>query len=180
MLNKLLVSAAALGAAFAVPAAADDSVVPPLATFSGGIGVHAAPAGPIRGVAAAGAIWVIDSLEARVAVNGHITVKGKGLVFGNTNNAGRTTGNFVAATFQCDNTNTAAQFSTPGQKVKLSPTGDFKIDDMLTPVPTAPCASPMLLIRNGGSATSTTLGGWFAVGILDATTPSHGDEDDSD
>jgi hypothetical protein len=43
--------------------------------------------------------------------------------------------------------------------VPLAPNGDFKIDDVLTPLPTGACASPMLLIRTAGS------GAWFAVGI---------------
>jgi hypothetical protein len=179
MFRKAMVGGLVAGAFFTAPVQASDDV-PALATFSGGIGVLAAASGSIRGVAPAGAIWAIDSLGAKVRTNGRITVVGKGLVFGNTNNAGRTTNNFVAATFQCDNTATAAQFSTPAQTVQLSTTGDFKIDAVLSPLPPATCASPMLLIRNGGSATVATLGGWFAVGILDASTPSHDDGSEND
>ena len=179
MLKKSIAASAMLAAFCSTSVSASDDGHP-LATFSGGVGVSAAASGSIRGVAPAGAIWVIDGLGATVRANGRITIVGKGLVFGNTNNAGRTTNNFVAATLICDNSNTAAQFSTPARSVTLSPTGDFRIDDMLTPLPPVPCASPMLLIRNGGSATVATLGGWFAVGILDATTSSSGDHDNSD
>jgi hypothetical protein len=42
----------------------------------------------------------------------------------------------------------------------LSPDGNFNINDMLSPPPTFPCASPMLLIRNAANL------GWFAVGIF--------------
>src|SRR5262249_25537740 len=44
--------------------------------------------------------------------------------------------------------------------VLLSPNGDFKIDDMLSPLPPAVCLSPMLLIRNAANPV------WFAVGIF--------------
>ena len=41
----------------------------------------------------------------------------------------------------------------------IEPSGDFRIDDSLTPAPPAECASPVLLIRNPGGA-------WFAAGIV--------------
>jgi hypothetical protein len=44
--------------------------------------------------------------------------------------------------------------------VLLADNGDFKIVDVLTPIPPADCESPMLLIRTAGS------GNWFAAGIL--------------
>jgi len=47
----------------------------------------------------------------------------------------------------------------PSPVVALAPNGDFKIDDVLTPIPNG-CASPVLLIRTAGS------GNWFAAGIL--------------
>jgi hypothetical protein len=50
--------------------------------------------------------------------------------------------------------------TTTAAGVPLSTTGDFKIDDMLSPVPAFPCNSPSLLIRNAAN------GGWFAVGNL--------------
>jgi hypothetical protein len=42
----------------------------------------------------------------------------------------------------------------------LSPNGDFRIDDTLSPLPPAACIGPMLLIRNAANL------GWFAVGDL--------------
>jgi hypothetical protein len=42
----------------------------------------------------------------------------------------------------------------------LAPNGDFKIDDVLSPLPPDVCTSPMLLIRNAANL------GWFAVGIF--------------
>ena len=113
----------------------------------------------VRGVNPAGQIWVIDKLDARVKTNGDIKVKGRGLILGGGNNAGRTTLQFVFATLICDaaglvlhNTNLAG--------VQLTAEGDFEIDDVLDPLPKG-CASPMLLIRNAAN------GEWFAVGILD-------------
>ena len=113
----------------------------------------------VRGVNPAGQIWVIADLKAEVKVNGDIKVEGRGLILGGGNNAGRATGQSVFATLICEdsgfierNTNTAG--------VPLSADGDFKIDDVLTPLPAGGCASPMLLIRNASGQT------WFAVGIL--------------
>ena len=114
----------------------------------------------VRGVQPAGQIWVIDQLDARVRANGRITVEGKGLVLGGGDNAGRATGQSVLATLICQTTPPFTESRTSGGGVLLSPTGDFKIDDVLAPVPSlSNCTSPMLLIRN-----ATNLG-WFAIGI---------------
>ena len=44
--------------------------------------------------------------------------------------------------------------------VALDPSGDFKINDVLVPVPASPCATPILLILNPNNS-------WFAAGIPD-------------
>ena len=107
------------GALSALPtvAAADDV----LARFKGGIGVIPVSSGVVpqgvdgntlltsadvsrnfvRNVQPAGQVWVIDKLDAKVQVNGHITVEGKGLVLAGGNNAGRTSGQSVFATLIC-------------------------------------------------------------------------------
>jgi hypothetical protein len=171
-----------LGAAFLSAATADDGSL----EFRGGIGVipvssvincpaapaacvMSAPLTPpvtvnlniIRGVSPAGQIWVIDQLDAKVSVNGSIRVDGKGLVLGGGNNAGRPPpGVSVIATLICSAATPFTQFSTSTAGVMLSPNGDFKINDVLSPTPPSPCASPMLLIRNAANLT------WFAVGIF--------------
>jgi len=179
MLKKALAGALFLGAVSALPAmAADDTI----ARFNGGIGVIPVSSGVapvvsqltsevvnrnfVRGVQPAGQIWVIDKLDARVRASGQITVRGKGLILGGGNNAGRATGQSVFATLICDVPVTTpptpfTQHSTNLTGVLLSPGGDFKIDDTLSPVLPLPfdCANPMLLIRTAGS------GNWFAVGI---------------
>jgi hypothetical protein len=159
-------------------AAADDGSV----KFKGGVGVipvsnvincPAAPAlcvtGPpvtvnlniVRGVSPAGQIWVIDKFDARVSANGSIKVEGKGLILAGGNNAGRPPpGTSVIATLICSTAVPFTQFSTSTAGVMLSPNGDFKIDDKLSPTPPSPCVSPMLLIRNAVNLT------WFAVGIF--------------
>jgi hypothetical protein len=149
--------------ALSTVASADDV----LARFKGGVGVHplsnftTVPVpNTVRGVSPAGQIWVMDKLEAKVAVNGHITLEGKGLVLAGGNNAGRATGQAVFATLICE---AAAPFTLSNTNltgVVLTATGDFKINDMLSPAPAFPCLSPMLLIRNAAGGT------WFAVGIL--------------
>jgi hypothetical protein len=114
----------------------------------------------VRGEQPAGQIWVIDELDAKVRANGRITVEGKGLILGGGNNAGRAAGQSVFATLICQPTAPFTESSTPLGGVLLSPTGDFKIDDTLAPVPPFDCISPMLLIRNAAGAA------WFAVGIF--------------
>jgi hypothetical protein len=139
--------------------------------FKGGIGVIPVSSGVgtaataevvnrniVRGVQPAGQIWVIDDLDARVRADGRIRVEGKGLILGGGNNAGRATGQFVFATLICEALAPFTESSTNLGGVQLSPTGDFRIDDTLAPIPPDVCASPMLLIRNAAG------GAWFAVG----------------
>ena len=178
MVKKALAYMLFVGAIVPLSAAADDDT---LARFNGGIGVIPVSSGVVaagqtanetqltsevvnrnfvRGVQPAGQIWVIDKLDARVRANGHIKVKGKGLILGGGNNAGRATGQSVFATLICNAAVPFTQFSTTLTGVQLANNGDFEIDDMLSPAPPFDCASPMLLIRTAGS------GNWFAVGIL--------------
>jgi len=179
MVKNVLAYLLFLGATFPLSAAADDDT---LARFKGGIGVIPVSSGVapvvsqltsevvnrnfVRGVQPAGQIWVIDKLEARVSMNGHIRVKGKGLILGGGNNAGRATGQSVFATLICEAAAPFVERSTTLTGVLLAPNGDFEINDTLAPLPPFECASPMLLIRTAGS------GNWFAVGI-----PRQGNDD---
>ncbi|MET0502254.1 MAG: hypothetical protein ABW172_12095 [Candidatus Binatia bacterium] len=167
-----------IGGFFASSVVADNT----LAKFKGGIGVIPVSSGVVppplppttltsevvnrnfvRGVQPAGQIWVIKDLDAHVKTNGVIKVKGKGLILGGGNNAGRATGQSVFATLICDAVAPAPfiQHNTNLTGVELADNGDFKIDDVLAPALPVVCDSPMLLIRTAGS------GNWFAVGILD-------------
>ena len=179
MVKKVLAYLLFLGVTFPLSAAADNDT---LARFKGGIGVIPVSSGVapvvsqltsevvnrnfVRGVQPAGQIWVIDKLEARVSMNGHIRVKGKGLILGGGNNAGRATGQSVFATLICEAAAPFVERSTTLTGVLLAPSGDFEINDTLAPLPPFECASPMLLIRTAGS------GNWFAVGI-----PRQGNDD---
>jgi hypothetical protein len=140
--------------------------------FKGGIGVIPVSSGQgtaatatvvnrniVREVQPAGQPWIIDELDAKVRANGRITVEGKGLILAGGNNAGVSGGLSVFATLICQAAAPFTQSSTTLVGVQLSPTGDFRIDDTLAPLPPAICASPMLLIRNTANAA------WFAVGI---------------
>jgi hypothetical protein len=150
----------------ASPLAADHHT---LVRFDGGIGVipvsNVAVANGVttvsrnivRGVNPPGQIWVIDRLKADIDTDGHVTVKGRGLLLGGGNNIGLNANQSVLATLICDAAGT--QLFTTTTPVALDPSGNFEIDDTLTPAPAA-CASPVLLIRNG---TGTV---WFAAGIL--------------
>jgi len=179
MVKNVLAYLLFLGVTFPLSAAADDDT---LARFKGGIGVIPVSSGVapvvsqltsevvnrnfVRGVQPAGQIWVIDKLEARVRMNGHIRVKGEGLILGGGNNAGRATGQSVFATLICEAAAPFVERSTTLTGVLLAPNGDFEINDTLAPLPPFECASPMLLIRTAGS------GNWFAVGI-----PRQGNDD---
>ena len=179
MVKKVLAYLLFLGVTFPLSAAADNDT---LARFKGGIGVIPVSSGVapvvsqltsevvnrnfVRGVQPAGQIWVIEKLDARVRMNGHIRVKGEGLILGGGNNAGRATGQSVFATLICEAAAPFVERSTNLTGVLLAPNGDFEINDTLAPLPPFECASPMLLIRTAGS------GNWFAVGI-----PRQGNDD---
>ena len=173
MVKKALAYVLFLGVVYPLSAAAEDT----LARFKGGIGVIPVSSGVapvasqltsevvnrnfVRGVQPAGQIWVIKDLDARVKTNGVIKVRGKGLILGGGNNAGRATGQSVFATLICNAAAPFNQHSTTLTGVELADNGDFKIDDVLSPALPVVCDSPMLLIRTVGT------GNWFAVGILD-------------
>ena len=138
--------------------------------FKGGIGVI-----PVTGVAANGTVnlnivrgvnpagpWRIADLDAVVEPNGHIRVRGRGLLLANGNGIGTNAGASVHATLFCGAATTATAFDEAG--VALASNGDFTIDDFLTgnePLP-IPCETPVLLIRSGAVAGQ---GVWFAAGI---------------
>jgi hypothetical protein len=174
MLKKAFLCTSLLASVFALPTASADDL---LARFKGGIGVIPVSGGVVpadqnttaltadvvnrnfvRGVQPAGQIWVIEKLDAKVNMNGRISVEGRGLILGGGNNVGRATGQSVFATLICEGSN--EQFSSTLTGVPLTVTGDFKIHDRLSPIPPSPCANPVLLIRTSGS------GNWFAAGIL--------------
>jgi hypothetical protein len=177
MLKKMVLCASVAGSAFAIQSALADDL---LARFKGGIGVipvssgvAAAPSDQtapdvnrnfVRGVQPAGQIWVIEKLDAKVFMNGRVSIDGKGLILGGGNNVGRAGGQSVFATVICQGSN--EQFSTTLTGVPLTVTGDFRINDRLTPVPPGNCDNPVLLIRTAGT------GNWFAAGIL---RPKHDD-----
>ena len=130
-------------------------------SFSGGIGVI--PTGSanttVRGVAAAGQIWVIGDLAADVRQDGTIRLDGRGLLLGSGNAIGSNANATVIATLFCANDGNVQHSSNPAG-VPLEVNGDFRINDTLSPAPPNPCTSPVLLIRSAGS------GSWFAAGIL--------------
>jgi hypothetical protein len=140
---------------FALPIVSAETLV----KFNGGIGVipvrgNTPPFTPnvVLGVTPAGQPWVIRSLEARVKTNAEIKVEGKGLIRAG-GNIGTTSEDPILATLFCGNVahNSGA--------VSPKPNGDFKIADVLSPVPPDPCDNPVLLIRNAQT------GNWFAAGI---------------
>jgi hypothetical protein len=115
----------------------------------------------VRGVNSPGQIWRIGDLKAKVKVNGHIRVDGQGLLLAGGNNIGTNSNQSVRARLFCGTDVHESNL------VPLEANGDFKIDDILTPVsptdtpvPPNPCTTPLLLILNAG-------GNWFAAGIPD-------------
>ena len=180
MVKKIL-ALLLFGIVYPLSAAANDTLV----KFKGGIGVIPVSSGVaiaptlgtaltvesvnrniVRGVQPPGQIWVIADLRADVKFDGQIKVRGKGLILGGGNNAGRATGQSVFATLICEAAAPFTELNTNLTGVPLEANGDFRIDDFLSATPPADCASPMLLIRNAAGLA------WFAVGI-----PSFGNDD---
>jgi hypothetical protein len=119
-------------------------------------GVTTVSRNTVRGVNPPGQLWTIAALKAVVDNDGRIQVRGRGLLLAGGNAIGTNAGQSVMATLICG---VATPVLSNTGLVPLEANGDFRIDDMLTPVPANPCESPVLLIRNGGGA-------WFAAGIL--------------
>lgn len=156
----------ALALAGLVPGAlvAADSLV----AFDGGIGVDPAsgvtPAGGaalnvVRGVSPGMFPWKISRLRANVQVDGRIQLDGRGLLLTGGNPIGTTGGQSVFATLFCGPAASATAHSSNPTGVALEPSGNFRINDVLTPPPPAPCTDPVLLILSAANAH------WFAAGI---------------
>jgi hypothetical protein len=130
-----------------------------LVRFSGGIGDISTGSTDttVRGVPAAGQIWVIRDLSADVKQDGRIRVDGRGLLLGSGDAVGSNGNASVFATLFCSNDGNVPHSSNPAG-IPLEVDGDFRIDDTLSPAPPNQCASPVLLIR-------VTTGAWFAAGI---------------
>ena len=131
-----------------------------LVRFSGGIGDISTGSTntTVRGVAAAGQIWVIRDLAADVTQNGSIRLDGRGLLLGAGDAVGSNGNASVFATLFCANDGNV-QHSSNLTGVQLEVNGDFRINDKLSPAPPNTCTSPVLLIRVTGG------GAWFAAGI---------------
>lgn len=151
MNGKILACVAAF-AVTATSALAADS----LARFEGGIGSQPLRAGGapnlVHGISPGGSPWVISNLSVDVKTDGRIAVAGRGLLLGGGNNIGYAGGQSVRARLVC-----GGVFHDT-TVVALEPDGDFRIDDVLFPVPPNPCANAVLLILNAS-------GSWFAAGI---------------
>jgi hypothetical protein len=159
MMKKTLALAIFFGITVPLSALADDSLV----RFDGAIGVNPVKSGPaanvVLGVNPGGAPWVIKDLSASIRSDGRITVNGRGLLLGGTDNIGRTNGNSVRARLFCGG-NAAPSFDSNPLGVPLEADGDFHISDVLSNLPLpSPCANAVLLI------VSATNGNWFAAGI---------------
>jgi len=110
----------------------------------------------VRGVNPGAGPWTIASLRADVDIYGRIKVRGRGLLLASGNSIGQNANQSVFATLICEAAAPFVEHSTAA--VPLDPNGDFRIDDVLSPLPTNPCDNPVLLIVNAGGA-------WFAAGI---------------
>ena len=146
--------------AFVMGASAQSALAQGLVRFSGGIGdiTTGSTNTTVRGVTAAGQIWVIQDLAADVKQDGSIQVDGRGLLLASGNAVGSNANASVIATLFCANDGNI-QHSSNLAGIPLEVNGDFRIDDTLSPAPPNPCTSPVLLIRSAAS------GSWFAAGI---------------
>jgi hypothetical protein len=114
----------------------------------------------VRGISPAGQIWRIADLDANIATDGRIRVRGRGLLLGGGNGIGTNGGQSVFATLFCGPAATATASSSNQVGVALDSDGDFTIDDVLSPLPPTSCETPVLLIRTAAGAHP-----WFAAGI---------------
>ena len=121
----------------------------------------------VRGINPGAGPWRIADLKATVDKDGGIRVRGRGLLLASTDRIGQNANQSVFATLICEATAPFVARNTNIAGVPLSPEGDFRIDDVLSPAP-LDCASPVLLIRNTG-------GVWFAAGIQ----KFHNDDDNN-
>ena len=143
---------------------ADDSLV----RFEGGIGVipwsvnaSGAPTrNVVREVPPGGQPWVISRLSVDVKQDGRIRAKGEGLLLAGGNGIGTTGGLSVLATLFCGNLPNVEHNSNLAG-VPLEPNGDFRIDDVLSPLPPGVCTNAVLLIRTIALPDRR----WFAAGI---------------
>jgi hypothetical protein len=106
----------------------------------------------VLGTPPGGQPWVIASLNAKVRVDGEISVRGRGLLLAGGNGIGTNGNQMVRARLFCGGV------AHNSGLVPLETDGDFRIRDVLSPAPPNPCATPVLLIVNAG-------GNWFAAGI---------------
>jgi hypothetical protein len=145
-----------------------------LVRFKGGIGVDpisnvtvsgsttTASPNTVRGVPPPGQIWRIGDLTATVKVEGQIRLSGRGLLLAGGNGIGTNGGQSVFATLFCGPASSATASSSSSTGVPLEADGDFTINDVLSPAPSNPCTTPVLLIQTTGGTHP-----WFAAGIPD-------------
>jgi len=162
---KKALAACLFSAALLFPVAANAQA--PLLRFDGGIGVVPVRAGPaaniVRGQNPGGVPWVISRLVADIKTDGRISVDGRGLLLGGTDNIGTNANQSVRARLFCGPPPPAAGATVHDTApVPLEPNGDFRIDGDLVPPPPNPCSTPVLLIVSGAAPG----GNWFAAGIL--------------
>ena len=140
-----------------------------LVRFEGGIGVipwsiDATSGTPtrnvVREVPPGGQPWVISRLSVDVKQDGRIRAKGEGLLLAGGNGIGTTGGLSVLATLFCGNLPNVEHNSNLAG-VPLEPNGDFRIDDVLSPLPPGVCTNAVLLIRTIALPDRR----WFAAGI---------------
>ena len=153
-----------LGSIFPLSVAAEDSLV----RFEGGFGAtplarDLSENSALRLVQPAMYAWVIGDLSVDVKLDGRISVVGRGLLNAGGPNIGTNRGMNQApfpvfASLFCRHSGGYYEYSSD-PPVSLDPNGDFKLDSFLTAAPSAPCDSPVLLIRNANT------GQWHTAGI---------------
>lgn len=154
-MRRALAVASVLALGSPVFAAASDDL-----RFDGGIGSQpfanqggAVVPNDVLGVPPGGRPWLIERLKADVKEDGRISVDGRGLILGGGANVGRPGNQQVRARLFCGG---AVHDET--DLVPLEANGDFRIDDIIAPLPAGGCLNAVLLIVNAN-------GSWFAAGI---------------
>src|SRR5581483_85780 len=139
---KMMKRTALILALLAVAGSAATQARDLLARFDGAVGVvpAAAGAGPanpdgtfpnvksniVRGVPPGAGPWRIADLRAEVDVDGHVRVRGRGLLLASSNSIGQNANQSVFATLICEPVAPFTEHSTPRTGVPLDVNGDFR------------------------------------------------------
>ena len=154
MKRTIAVGLLVITAALALSAGEDESKVLQIQTMAGLVAPYIGTTNPIRGVAGAGAPWVVNSVNGKLRADGRLQVNVQGLVLTNT---GVNPLPAFAALISCQSINGTGGPSVVNVSTDAFPAttaGDASIQTSVE-LP-SPCIAPIVFV-------TTTTGRWIAV-----------------